>query len=66
MAHWIGAHGQLKWVKNSKKFLFVTSPRENLTPKPNNFFKIGTSRLVESVDSLNSSLAQSAGELIEF
>jgi len=46
-----------------KHALFVTSPRENLTPKSNNFFLIETRRLAESVDILNSSLAQLTGEL---
>jgi len=48
--------------KVSKHALSVTSPRENSTPKSNNFL-IETRRLIESVDSLNSSLAQSAIEL---
>jgi len=63
MAHWISAQGQLKFVKNSKIFLFVTSRRENHPPKLNNILKIETKRLAESVDGLNSSVAIVAGEL---
>jgi len=38
MAHWIGAQGQVKFVKNSKTCPFVTSPKENSKPKSTIFF----------------------------
>ena len=38
------------------------SPKENLKPKKKIFFSIWTRRLVESIEGLNSSFAQSAGK----
>jgi len=64
MAHWIGAQGQVKLSKNVK-----TSPHYDITPrKPQiqnekKLFSISTRRLAESVECLNISLVQSAGEL---
>jgi len=64
MAHWFGAQGQVKFAKRSRKYtVIVTSSAENHTPKTKTFFSISTRRLAESVDGLNSSLAQSTGEL---
>jgi len=41
----------------------TSSPREPQTQNEKMFFSISTSRLAESIDGLNSFLAQSAGEL---
>jgi len=49
---------------NEKTPLLVTFPPEKLKPKTKKFFfSILTTRLAESVEGLNSSLAQSPGEL---
>jgi len=48
---------------NPKTPLLVTFPPEKLKPKTKHFFYILTTRLAESVEGLNSSLAQSPGEL---
>ena len=50
-------------AKFPKDVLFVTSPPENLLPKPKFFFSILTRRLAESVEGLNSSLALAASDL---
>ena len=64
MAHWVGAQGQIKLAKKSQKHaLIVTSPQKTPNPKRKNFVFSSTGRLAGSVDALNSSLAQSAGEL---
>jgi len=41
----------------------VTSPQENPQAKTENFFWLGSTRLAESVEGLNTSLAAAAGEL---
>jgi len=41
----------------------MMSPTKNLKPKTKNIFSLRTRRLAESFEGLNSSLAQSAGEL---
>ena len=51
-------------VKNSKTCPFVTSPRENPTLKSNNFFLFEPRRLAASIESLGSSLAVEAVELL--
>jgi len=51
-----------KQAKKQKK-TFVTYLPENPKPKTKKFFSISTRSLTESVDGLNSFLAQSAGEL---
>jgi len=43
---------------NAKSALLVTFPPEKLKPKTKKFFSILTTRLAESVEGLNSSLAQ--------
>jgi len=48
---------------NAKTPLLVTLPPEKLKPKTKILFSILTTRLAESVEGLNSSLAQSPGEL---
>jgi len=48
---------------NAKTPLLVTSPQKSSNPKRKIFFSILTTRLAESVEGLNSSLAQSPGEL---
>jgi len=60
MGQGVGAQGQPKFPKH---VLFVTSPPENPHQNPKIFFLILTIRLAESVEGLNSSLAQSPGEL---
>ena len=50
--------------KNAKTPPNVTSPQENPKPKTENvFFLCGTTRLAESVEGLNTSLAAAGGEL---
>ena len=56
MAQWLGAQGQAKVAKNTPT---CGVPIENEKV----FFSISTTRLAESVEGLNSSLAQSPGEL---
>jgi len=64
MAHWIGAQGQVKLAKNSKTFPhYDVTPRKSQTQNEKIFFSIWSSRLAESIEGFNSSLAQSAGEL---
>jgi len=48
---------------NPKTPLLATFPPENLKHQTKKFFSILTTRLAESAESLNSSLAQSPGEL---
>jgi len=48
---------------NAKTPLLVTFPPENLKPKTKNFFSNLIPRLAESVEGLNSSVAQSTREL---
>jgi len=60
----VGAQGRPKRPKFPKHAFSVTSPPEIPPPKTKNvFFSVLTARLAESVDGLNSSLAQSPGEL---
>jgi len=63
MGQWVGVQGQAKVAKISQ-----TCPHCDITSrKPQiqseKFFLISTRRLAESVEGLNSSLAQSPGEL---
>jgi len=52
------------WPKFPKHALFVTPPQEIPPPKTTNvFFSILTAKHAESVDRLDSSLAQPPGEL---
>jgi len=61
MRQWVGAQGRPKFSKHA---FFVTSPSEIPHRKRKTFFfSILTTRLAESVDGLDSSLAQSPGEL---
>jgi len=48
---------------NAKTPLLVMLTPEKLKPKTKNFFSILTTRLAESVEGLNSSLAQLPGKL---
>ena len=61
-AHWIGAQGQLKWVKHSKICSLgdVTKRKHHTQIK---YFFFETRRVPESMDGLNSALAQSADQL---
>jgi len=64
MAHWNGAQGQEKMAKLTQKHLYLwRSPQKSSNPKRKKFLFICNSRLAESVEGLNSSLAQSPGEL---
>jgi len=64
MAHCVGAQGQVQMAKMLRTLApITTSPTENHKPKTKELFSIWTRRLAESVDALNSSLAQSAGKL---
>jgi len=49
--------------ENAKTPPLVTPPQENHKPKTEDFFWLGTTRLSESVEGLNTSLAAAAGEL---
>ena len=49
--------------KNAKTPPLVTPPQKNPKPKTENSFWLGTTRLAESVESLNTSLAAAVGEL---
>jgi len=60
MAQWVGAQGQVKVARNTPT---CGVPSENPPPKTKNFFSISTTRLAESAERLNSSLAESPGEL---
>jgi len=64
MGQWVGAQDQPKAAKISKTCLLgdVTS-KNPPTENKKRFFSILTTRLAESVDGLDSSLAQSPGEL---
>jgi len=65
MSHWIGAHGRVKVAKKRKNTPIVTSHQRCLNPKRKKNFSISTTRLAESVEEgLNSSITQSAGELM--
>jgi len=59
----LGPGAGQRWPKFPKHALFVTSPPENPTETEKIIFSILTKRLAESVEGLNSSLAQSPGEL---
>jgi len=61
MAQWVGAQGQVKVAKSTSTC--GVPPRKPPTETENCFFSIFTTRLAESVEGLNSSLAQLPGEL---
>ena len=64
MAHWDGAQGKAKMAKITQKRPYLwRSPQKSSNTKQNIFFSILTKRLGESLEGLNSSLAQSPGEL---
>jgi len=64
MGQWVGAQGRPNEAKISKTCPHCDVTYTNPPPKTKNvFFSILTTRLVESVEGLNSSLAQSPGEL---
>jgi len=58
MAHWVSTQGQVNTLKMQKHALIVTSPSDNPKPKRNKKFLTCNSRLAESLEGLNSSLAQ--------
>jgi len=63
---WVNGSGPRagqRWPAFPKHVLFLTSPSENPHQNRKLFFSISTTRLAESVEGLNSSLAQSPGEL---
>ena len=60
MAQWVGAQGQVTVAKNT--LTCGVRPRKPLTENENIFFSVSTTRLAESVEGLNSSLAQPPGE----
>ena len=60
LGHLIGDPGPGKaGLKNAKTPPLVTSPQENLKPKTENFFWLGTRRRAESVEDLNLSSCSS-------
>ena len=64
MGQWVGGQGRPKVATISKTCLLcdVTSKNPS-TENEKRFFSILTTRLAESVDNLDSSLAQTSGEL---
>ena len=63
MAHWISAHPQSKWVKNSKTCLLCDVTKRKPHTQIKYFLLIETTRLAESVDGLNSFVAILDSEL---
>jgi len=65
MAHWVGAQGQVNSAKKAKTSTHydVTLRRPQTQNKKKINFLIWTTRLAESVEGSNSSLAQSVGEV---
>ena len=64
MGQLVGAQGQVKVAKKMQKHPHLwRSPSKRQTKNKKNFFSMLTRRLVESVESLNSSLALAAGDL---
>jgi len=64
MAHWVGAQGQIKLAyKTQNTPTYDITHREPQTQLKKKFFSIETRWLPESVEGLNTSLAQSTGEL---
>ena len=64
MGQWVVTQGRPKVAKISKTcFLCDVTSRNTPTEIEKRFFSISSRRLAESVDGLDSSLAQSAGEL---
>jgi len=64
MDHWNGAQGLVKVAKKTQKHPHLwRSPQRTPNPNWKKFFSISTTRLAESVEGLNSSLAQLVGEL---
>ena len=61
MAHWVGDMGKPFWPKWQKHTLIV--PQRTPNPKRKDFLKSKQEKLAESVQDLNSSQAQSTGEL---
>jgi len=63
MAQWVGAEGRPKVAKKSKNTPTCGGPpREPQIENEKFFFSISTTRLAESVEGLNSSLALAAGD----
>ena len=64
MAQWVVVQGQVKVAKKSKNTPTFSGPPANPKPKTKILFlSISSRRLAESVDGLDSSLAQPPGEL---
>jgi len=65
MAQWVVVHGQVKMAKKSKNTPTCSGPPSEPQTENENlfFFSISSRRLAESEDGLDSSLAQSGGEL---
>jgi len=64
MAQWVVVQSQVKVAKKSKNAPTCSSPPANPKPKTKIvFFSISSRRRAESEDGLDSSLAQSGGEL---
>jgi len=64
MAHWDCAQGQAKMAEITQKHPYLwRSAQKSSNPKRKIVVSILTTRLAESVEGLNSSLAQSPGEL---
>jgi len=64
MAHWIGAQGPSKLVKNLKTCPLCDVTKRKPHAQIKQFFLIETRRLAASAEGLNSSLAIEAGELL--
>ena len=62
MAPWVGAQGQVYLAKKGENISHCDVTHRTPNPKRKRFFSVCYRRLVESVEGLNNSLAQSAGE----
>jgi len=60
MAQWVGTQGQVNVAKNTPP---LWRSAQKIPTENENFFSISTTGLAESVEGLNSSLAQTPGEL---
>ena len=63
MTQWVEVQGQVKVAKKSQKPPLAADPQRTPNRKRKAFFSISSRRLAESVDGLDSSPAQSPGEL---
>jgi len=63
MGQWVGGQGQVKVAKKCKNTSTCDVPPSKRQTKNKFFFSLSTRGLAESVEGLNSSVAQAAGDL---